>query len=797
MKSVVNVFKGGLLFFLVLAVISCGGKDERKLKYLDKGKAFLLEKNYDKARIEFKNVIQIDPKFAEAYFYMGQVEEKNKELGKALGQYRKAIELDENYTKAKIKLAKIYVVAGTAEFIADAKKLLQEVKLKGPSNAEAELISATIEYKTGDKVKALADLESVVKENINLVEGIGLLSSIYMAESKYLKAEKLLTKGVKNNKKNISLRISLAKLQAKNKKYDLAEKYLQEAISIEPDEFSLRVALGMFYAASNQLSKSEQVFRQAIKEDDEDVQRYLILVELLFSRVGVEKAMDELKSAIQQKPELYKLQFAMAEFYKKVGKISEAKNVLIKIMAEKSYDPEGIKARNLLSVIFLDEGDAVSAHEYVSQILEEHPNNIAALLTNAKLSLKNLDAVSAINGLRTVVRSEPKNVEASLLLAQAHEMNKESSLAENELQKSIEASPEKYKVHANYANFLVQKKRHSDALDVVEKALLYFKDNYELLDLKLILVAADNDEVKVVSILNTMKRIAPQKYEVYLKQGQYYLAKRQFDMAIIEFEQALERTNKKYFILDKIIKVYYAQKQPDKAINRLNKRLNEHKNDMASQQLLGQIYLTKKDFIKAREYFNQAIANDKSWEIPYTFLAGSYLMEKNTPAAMKIYRQAATVVANKASMLIRIAGLYEKDDKYKQAIKIYDEILNINPNNMLATNNLAALLLDHGSENDISRVLELTKDFDKINQPALQDTLAWAYAKSGNNQKAIEIFSSIIKQAPKVAVFQYHLGATLFDNGEKDKARPYLQMSVDSKQAFFGKEEAKKLLATY
>ncbi len=38
-----------------------------------RGKAFIAEENWDKARVEIKNVLQIDPKSAEAYYLLARV----------------------------------------------------------------------------------------------------------------------------------------------------------------------------------------------------------------------------------------------------------------------------------------------------------------------------------------------------------------------------------------------------------------------------------------------------------------------------------------------------------------------------------------------------------------------------------------------------------------------------------------------------------------------------------------------------------------------------------------------------
>ena len=84
MKRPMQTFIRLLTVILVMQIISgCGGAEQRKAKYLEKGKAYLEQQNYDKAKIELKNVLQIDPKYAEAYFLLGEIEESRQNWGQA------------------------------------------------------------------------------------------------------------------------------------------------------------------------------------------------------------------------------------------------------------------------------------------------------------------------------------------------------------------------------------------------------------------------------------------------------------------------------------------------------------------------------------------------------------------------------------------------------------------------------------------------------------------------------------------------------------------------------------------
>ena len=619
----------------------------------------------------------------------------------------------------------------------------------------------------------------------------------YLSISDIEKAEKLLVDGVKHNTKNIPLRIMLTQLLVRNKKNDEAELYLKEAVSIDPDKYSLRVALSTFYSTSNQLDKAEEVLRDAIELDKEDYKRYLILVEFLSNMVGVKEAEAELRKNIDEHPDLYDLRFSLAGFYEKLKKVNDSKEIYTKIIEEKSYSAEGTRARVKLAEILFGESNIVESRKYVNEVLDEYPTNNDALVLKARLSLIDFDYVTAINALRTVVKNSPRNVDAALLLSRAHEMNNENDLAENQLKLSIAADPSNFKSHLNYINYLIQKNRINEAGKLAEKALIHFDNNYQLQDLNFRIAVSNKDEDRILKVLEMMLRTSPEKSDVYFKKAQYALFKQNYDAALIAFNDALVRTNNKYPVLKEIVKVYVMQNKLKDAKSYLTKRFETNGEGPFLNQLLGEISLYEKNLVDARKYFEKVISELKEWPVPYFSLANTYLIEKDTVSAVKVYKRAVENVSNKSQVYIRMASLYEKEKKYTEAIETYETMLDIDPGSKIVANNLASLLLDHGKDVDFERVLKMVKGFENSNQPALMDTLAWTYSKSGDHPKAIKILMSIIKQESDVAVYQYHLGSALINNGEKNKARPYLEMAVESKQDFYGKDEAKKLLGSF
>ena len=792
-----NSIKSIFILCFVMFLASCGGaSDDRKNKYLEKGKVYLAENNLDKARIEFKNVLQIDPKFAEAYFYMGVLEERNKQLRKALSYYNGAIELKSVCIAPKVKVAKIYFVVGTKEYIEKSKEILKEVLSIDPDNAEANLILSTIDYKSGKQDKAIKDIELLLSKHGDMVEAISLLSTIHSSRGDVKKALIVLKNGIRKNPQDISLRMPYAKLLAKSNNNKEAEKQLKEIIQIKPEDFSFRVTLSRFYKFNGETDKAEAVLRKAIEDDADDASRYLALIEFIEMNKSLGNAEEELLAFISLKPELYELKFSLSERYIKAEEIEKAKSILKSLVESRSYKMEGVKARLRLAEVFFEEEKNISAALLlVKKVLEEYPQDNEALLLNGKISLQNNDIFTAINSLRFVLKNQPANTDVSLLLARAHFINGEVELAENVLKNSISINPKNHVAYYNYAKYLLENKKYSESSKVLDKALESFVDNYELMELKLSLMAALNNEPDLIELLNAMQEKHKDKGDIYIKRGKFYLIKKKYAEALLEFDKAYEKMVNKYRSLELIVHTYIVQKMPEKAIDRLMKIRNENPDNALAYQFLGVVYKGQNNYQKSRDNFILAIQKDNQWSVPYMDLAKLYLANNDNNKAINVYLDAIQNNVNVENVKIQLASLYEKDKKYQLAIKIYEEVLSANSKNLMVKNNLALLLVENDpTENEISRAVELVSEFANIKQPIFKDTMGWVYAKSGQSEKAIVVLEEVVKSSPNVAIFKYHLAVALNDSGNTSSAKIYLSQAIESKQDFMHKQKAIALL---
>src|SRR3984957_6841287 len=103
------------LLIVTVAAAGCGGAESRKAKHLEKGQTFLAAGNFEKARVEFRNALQIAPTDSEARYEVGVVDEKLGNIREAAQFYQGALDANADNVMARAKLGRLYLLSGAPE----------------------------------------------------------------------------------------------------------------------------------------------------------------------------------------------------------------------------------------------------------------------------------------------------------------------------------------------------------------------------------------------------------------------------------------------------------------------------------------------------------------------------------------------------------------------------------------------------------------------------------------------------------------------------------------------------------
>jgi Tfp pilus assembly protein PilF len=85
--------------------------EEKRDKFVAEGKEYYQKGDYIKARLQFTNALQIDPKFPEAHLWLGKTELKLGNPRNAYGNLSQAAELKPQLTEAQILLGQMLLLA--------------------------------------------------------------------------------------------------------------------------------------------------------------------------------------------------------------------------------------------------------------------------------------------------------------------------------------------------------------------------------------------------------------------------------------------------------------------------------------------------------------------------------------------------------------------------------------------------------------------------------------------------------------------------------------------------------------
>ena len=784
-----NNLKAFLIIGLAVTFAACGGAEERKAAYMEKAQKSLDAGDLDKARIELKNVLQIDPKDAPAWFKLGTIFERQQEFRKAFGNYTKAAELDPENSEYQAKLGRFHLVL--AGDIDTATEKMNLILSKDENDINGLLLKAGILLKQEKQDEAREITRGIFERQPEHVENAVFLSALHSQDKQYEEAIAVLDKAVELNPQNQPLLKALGDALFNAKQYDRSEQIWKQILDTHPEVFRNHLALALFYQKIGESSKAGAVLRAAMTADEEDVQRKLVFVEFVQQTKGTQQAIAELEGIIKSHPEDGSLRLALAQLQIADKDIDSAATTYRQAVKDFSDDETGITSRVQLAKIYMQKEDVAAATAIIDEAAEIAPNDSEVNMVKAKIAIVDKNIEQAIISLRTVVKDNPENIEAYFLLAAAHQANNELDQAVEVIARAHDNNRDNIKALLPLAKYHAQNQNASEAEKVVDDYLRLDANNYEALSIKSAILNGKKDYSGAYELAEKMVRLNPDKENGYIQSVPMLLANKEFDQAIDLLTTGYEKTGNLQIMRLKS-EVQIAAGKADDAIAILEAMDDK---DESVQLLLAKAYAAKQDLESSKKTLRDSIMADKSRTQSYLSLAGIYANQNDLQQAISVLSDGANANPDDARLRLTLAGFYERAGDIESAIQQYETMLSKNPDNLLANNNMAALLSDHRTDQaSLDRAKSIADKLKNVNQPVIQDTVGWVYYKTGNYADAVAMLEKVVAAQPNVGVFNFHLGMAYHKAGNDSEARKYLEAALASGKEFPGRAEAEEIL---
>ena len=787
-----KLFRIFILAFFTISLIACGGAEERKAVYMEKAKASIEIGDLDKARIELKNVLQIDPKDAEAHYQLGKIFESKGDYRKAFGNYKKAAELNPDHLENQAKLGRFYLLL--ANDVDKAQEKINLILSKDPKNSDGLLLKAAVTLRNKNSDAAIMIVKNIISQDPGHVESVAFLSSLYVKDKKLTNAIGVLDAALKINKNNQRLNKLLASALVANKDYKRAEVLYKNFLEKNPGSRLSYNNLAAFYNQMGNKVKAEEVLRASVDSDPSDKDRILTLTKFIREVKGSDEAIAELERYISENSGLGGLRIALAELFILDGDNESAAKVLKQAIDDFPEEVTGVTARTVLASVYISDNALDKASEVVEDALSISPNDPQVNYLRAKFAVRDKDMEKAIISLRITTKEMPENISAFLLLAAVYQQEGNKEQAVDILNTAYESN----RANADALLKLAQYYLNRD-IKKAEKIIDTYNNikgsDYAGLSIKAALLNQNKKYTEAYEIAKVLMNEHPDKPNGYLQAVPYSNQQGDRNKAISVLEEGYAKATDKRKILALLTSLQLSEKQFDVVVNRLKAEIKKSPEDESLRILLAKVYAVNNNLDATEQLLNEVVNISPQTEEAYLLLSQIYQSKKDISAVKEILIKGRENVKDSLKIPFRLASVYEAEGAYKDAVDIYRKLYQAYPDNLLIANNLASMLSDYkDGKNDLSLTKELIGKLEENKRPIFLDTIGWAYFKLGEQKKAIQYLFEATEKSPEVNVFNYHLGMAYKMSGDKIQAKTYLEKSIADDKKFKGKDLAKAAL---
>jgi putative PEP-CTERM system TPR-repeat lipoprotein len=775
------------------ALTACDGPADREEKFMKRAEQHLAERRPDKAMLELRNVLQINPTNVEARFHFGVIEEDRGNFRQAFAAFNQVITQKPNHIGANLHLARFYLIAGDLD---EAEKRLKIAVDQAPEHPQGRALQASLLLRRGNVEEAIAMASGALKaEPLNL-QAITVLASAYQSQKRYDDALAVMDEAIKRDPKSVALVMLRISVNVAREARSLVENDFARLFELAPAEPAYRIALARIYMTWKLPASAELALRDAVRLAPKDENLKKTLVAFLSTQRHFADAEKSFQELIKGAPTDQIYSYGLASLYLQ-NELSDKARAIYESIIQSEKDPRRIlTARNALARMNLVRGDVAKAKEQIDLVLKTDPKNEDASLMFGRIDFEAKKFDLVIARMRDLIRDHPKAINAYRLLAETYIRTSRLDLAADTLGNGIAQAPKENALKLRLASIYILQERFDAALEILN-TLTNTDVAQEAQRLRADVFARSRRFKEAAAAIDELEARGAKPVVINALKGRLFMISNDHAAAAAAFEKALELGSTDPNVVTGLTSALLSLKRFADAEARLAALLQKDSQQSYLHNLAGEVQSRQGHVEKAIPFFRQAIQLEPRWSIPYVNLGNLYLGTGKFDEAIAVLEVAVKQTPESYVVRFGLAFAHHQAGNVAQAIEGYERVLKDNPQSDAAANNLAILLADYGSPSKeaLDRALGLVQRFGDSKSPAFLDTLGWVHYRRGEYSDAIRYLQRAIEGAPNALELRYHLGMAYLRNGQPSLAKAELEKSVTDNAKYRGIDEARTTLA--
>jgi tetratricopeptide (TPR) repeat protein len=383
--------------------------------------AYLYNEEGDTARAaEALSSVPDATRSAKLYSALGYTYEQRKEYKKAIGAYRKAIELDRDNLDAIRGLAQNLLNDGQTDAALEQYKIIAEAN---PEDAQTYLRMAEIYRKNGQFDLALENLkkaESMVQDSMEVPYNI---AAVYQAQGRYDDAAQILqdlvkktdkpdnsySQGEKNNRAVFLERLGTVYRDNSNEQLAIETFHKMLALGDDNAERGYQQIIDT-YREAKQWQKATDAAKEATEKLPNDRGLKMVYAAQLADMGQVDAGLDQVKSLLKGTPEDRDVYITLAQMYTRLKRWPDAEAALDKAAELSAKDEDKEYVDFLRGSTYERQKKYDKAEDVFRKVLVTDPQNAAVLnYLGYMLADRNVKLEEALILIKKAVELDPAN----------------------------------------------------------------------------------------------------------------------------------------------------------------------------------------------------------------------------------------------------------------------------------------------------------------------------------------------------------------------------------------------------
>lgn len=728
-----------------------------------------------------------DPKSGDAYLLKAELLSLRGEADAARAELRRAVDADPGHLPARFALISQMIDArefdGAAAQIGEARK-------RARGDLRIDYFEGLLALRKGDVQRARDHVLQVLKHAPDHVPSLVLAGAVELRANQPLAAEAYLRQAISRAPEHFGAQRMLVGALLRAGQPAKAIEALQPLVKHAAADPQVLMLAGETYLASGDLKQAASYFASAASSDAQKVAARTRLGQIALATGRTEAGIRELEAASELDAGQYQADLVLIVGHLRANRPDRALEAARNL---EKKQPDNPLSHHVLGVVHAARKDGAAARRSFEKALALRPSYLPAAQGLAALDLAEKKPDAAKARYEAMIAADPKNEQIYVALADllARTGSAPAEVAAT-LQRAVAADPRSVDARVTLIGFQLRAGDQAAALAAARDAAAALPREPRVLDALAEAQIAAGQPREAIDTLKRSADLQPQSVRPLVRLAAVQAGAKEHEAAIETLRRAQRLAPNDAGVARSLVAALVQSGRHEEALREAKALQSRDPKSAAGFALEGDVLAAQGRHADAERAYRDGLKVDAKSGVLAVGVYSALVGAGKRAEADAFAREWSARNPQDTTLPLHLADRALLARDYRAAAAHYRAVVAIEPNHVIALNNLAwasGQLGDPKAIGHAERAARLAP-----NNAAVLDTLGMLLAARGDTGKALAHLQKARALAPNRADIRLNYAKVLAKAGRRDDAKTELEALLASKEDFPGKEDAAALL---